>query len=536
MESVAAGASVAGYHSVESSPRSRAGDSWDDPATSARFRVMCSYGGQILPRLADKSLCYIGGETRMVSIDRYASLAHLSAKLSRDLVGGATFALKYQLPNEDLDSLISVSTDEDLENMIDELDRISASPASSSSGGGSTRSARLRVFLFPSKPDSAPIGPPIDGSKSETWFVDSLNNATGGLGVDDIPRLLALDDEDSSINSLRRSDGDRDGRQLEPERPVLPRPDSFGKIRRHGQESQSVPNSPMLDKASSFGSTSSAPSLSNLPPIPIPTIDHIADRRLDPLPVAISSSLMRTSDGNNSDLGGFRNPKQPPNATQSNTITSDPASRSIHSMQNSDPKIPSDQVVYVIPAIQPEQQSNLHLHQQQLQFIPANPHYLHQPAPGSVLPVPSYYPIAGHSLQQMPQARPLNHPIPVFYVPVHHTSPYNWAPVQPDLNDPSSSPSSATLSAAPSSSQPQLIHVAANQSPHPYGGAGFHVMQHPHLSQPPATMANYPYQQMHYSQATSQPVLLRQHQGVGSASLVPEVAATPGDGSASGAP
>ncbi|OWM82348.1 hypothetical protein CDL15_Pgr001922 [Punica granatum] len=32
------------------------------------------------------------------------------------------FTLKYQLPNEDLDSLITVSTDKDLDNMIDEHD------------------------------------------------------------------------------------------------------------------------------------------------------------------------------------------------------------------------------------------------------------------------------------------------------------------------------------------------------------------------------------------------------------------------------
>ncbi|GKV27758.1 hypothetical protein SLEP1_g36893 [Rubroshorea leprosula] len=32
--------------------------------------------------------------------------------------------VKYQLPNEDLDALISVTTDEDLENMMDEYDRL----------------------------------------------------------------------------------------------------------------------------------------------------------------------------------------------------------------------------------------------------------------------------------------------------------------------------------------------------------------------------------------------------------------------------
>ncbi|OWM84481.1 hypothetical protein CDL15_Pgr000921 [Punica granatum] len=42
------------------------------------------------------------------------------------IVGDETrpFTLKYQLPNEDLNSLITVSADEDLDNMIDDHNRI----------------------------------------------------------------------------------------------------------------------------------------------------------------------------------------------------------------------------------------------------------------------------------------------------------------------------------------------------------------------------------------------------------------------------
>ncbi|XP_042401163.1 uncharacterized protein LOC121991212 [Zingiber officinale] len=277
MESSPASTSGRGYpYSVNSSPRSRGGDSW---------RVMCSYGGRILPRPTDKSLCYLGGQTRMVVIDRRATLADLSAKLSRDLLGGATpFTLKYQLPNEDLDCLISVAADEDLENMIDELDRIAAAPASSGSGSGSRRSAGLRLFLFPAKLDSTPssaIGSLIDASKSGTLFVDSLNCAISGMGVEEIPRGST---DSASINCLLGLDDGSSthmpgvGGQSEAERRILLRPDSSSGLGRHGQEVQSVPGSPMLDKASSFGSTSSTP-LSNLPPIPVPTIDRTTERQ-----------------------------------------------------------------------------------------------------------------------------------------------------------------------------------------------------------------------------------------------------------------
>lgn len=62
----------------------------------------------------------------------------------------------------------------------------------------------------------------------------------------------------------------------------------------------------------------------------------------------------------------------------------------------------------------------------------------------------------------------------------------------------------ATTSAtAASALQQQLIHMTA----HPYAATGYRLMQHP---QPPATMANYGYENahshppMHYSQAAPQ--------------------------------
>lgn len=110
------------------SPRSHNVDSsWDEPLPpvpgGAKLRLMCSYGGHIIPRPHDKSLCYLGGETRIVVVDRHSSLSSLSSRLSRTLLDGRSFTLKYQLPNEDLDSLVSITTDEDLENMIEEYDR-----------------------------------------------------------------------------------------------------------------------------------------------------------------------------------------------------------------------------------------------------------------------------------------------------------------------------------------------------------------------------------------------------------------------------
>lgn len=65
--------------SVESSPRSRNADTYDDnnplaEVPGAKLRLMCSYGGHIIPRPHDKSLCYVSGETRLVVVDRHSSL------------------------------------------------------------------------------------------------------------------------------------------------------------------------------------------------------------------------------------------------------------------------------------------------------------------------------------------------------------------------------------------------------------------------------------------------------------------------------
>jgi hypothetical protein len=270
-----------GYpESTESSPRSRGGDSWDEFPSSAaaaagggRLRLMCSFGGRIVPRPTDKTLCYLGGETRIVAVDRHASLADVHARLSRSLLSGSPFTLKYQLPNEDLDSLISVSTDEDLDNLIDEYDRIAAT----SSGSGSSRTSRIRLFLFPAMPESSSsVGSLLDdSSKSENWFVDALNSAISG-SLDGIPRGISTDsasvncllglEDDSSVHSrsgVPNSAPSEDQRANQQKLPAA----AASASGRHPHDGQSVPDSPMIDKNSSFGSTSSAPSLSNLPPI-----------------------------------------------------------------------------------------------------------------------------------------------------------------------------------------------------------------------------------------------------------------------------
>ncbi|KAF5199098.1 Octicosapeptide/phox/Bem1p family protein [Thalictrum thalictroides] len=161
--------------SVASSPRS------DYPLNDAqpRVRFMCSFGGQILPRPHDSQLRYVGGDTRIVAIQRSTTFSSLLAKLAK-LSGNANFTVKYQLPNEDLDALISVTTDEDVDNMMEEYDRLAVS--------GNTKVARLRLFLFPvgiSRATSS-ISSLLDSSRREYWFFDALNggSASGAPSIE----------------------------------------------------------------------------------------------------------------------------------------------------------------------------------------------------------------------------------------------------------------------------------------------------------------------------------------------------------------
>ncbi|XP_031373684.1 uncharacterized protein LOC116188451 isoform X1 [Punica granatum] len=90
---------------------------------SSTIKFLCSYGGTIAPRRPDGKLRYLGGFTRILSVDRSVSYAELMVKLVEFC--GFSVTLRCQLPNGDLETLISVKSDEDLANIIEEYDRSS---------------------------------------------------------------------------------------------------------------------------------------------------------------------------------------------------------------------------------------------------------------------------------------------------------------------------------------------------------------------------------------------------------------------------
>lgn len=129
-----------------------------------RLKFMCSFGGRILPRPGDGKLRYAGGDTRIVSLYHHTKYSDLVRKMWQ--LYGQPVVLKYQLPNEDLDALISVSCDEDVENMMEEYDRLQASEGSS----------RLRIFLFsPAECDVVHVNDTEGARNTDQIYMDAIN-------------------------------------------------------------------------------------------------------------------------------------------------------------------------------------------------------------------------------------------------------------------------------------------------------------------------------------------------------------------------
>ncbi|XP_004516000.1 uncharacterized protein [Cicer arietinum] len=108
-----------------------------DDSLFGKMKFLCSFGGKILPRPGDGKLRYVGGETHIISIRNDISWQELMNKTLG--ICSQPHTIKYQLPGEDLDALISVSSDEDLQNMIEEYHGLESHEGSQ----------KLRIFLVP---------------------------------------------------------------------------------------------------------------------------------------------------------------------------------------------------------------------------------------------------------------------------------------------------------------------------------------------------------------------------------------------------
>ncbi|KAK9947425.1 hypothetical protein M0R45_003051 [Rubus argutus] len=148
-------------------------DGGDDSVSGKKLKLLCSFGGKILPRPSDGILRYVGGQTRIISVRRDVNLNELVQKMVDTY--GQPVVIKYQLPDEDLDALVSVSCADDLDNMKDEYEKlVERSPDGS---------AKLRVFLFSaSELDSSGAVQFGDLRDSGQRYVDAVNGNMEAVG------------------------------------------------------------------------------------------------------------------------------------------------------------------------------------------------------------------------------------------------------------------------------------------------------------------------------------------------------------------
>lgn len=145
----------------------------EDSISGKKVKFLCSFGGKVLPRPSDGMLRYVGGQTRIISVRRDVTFSELVQKMADAY--GQPVVIKYQLPDEDLDALVSVSCPDDLENMMDEYAKL----VERSTDG----SAKLRVFLFSvSELDSAGMVQLGDLHDSGQRYVDAINGIVEGVG------------------------------------------------------------------------------------------------------------------------------------------------------------------------------------------------------------------------------------------------------------------------------------------------------------------------------------------------------------------
>ncbi|XP_020983395.1 serine/threonine-protein kinase STE20 isoform X1 [Arachis duranensis] len=198
------------------------------------MKFLCSFGGRILPRPSDGKLRYVGGDTRILRIRKDITWQELMHKAL--LIYSQVQVIKYQLPGEDLDALVSVSSDEDLQNMMEECTHLQDREGTQ----------KLRMFLFSiSDLEDAQFGLGSMGDDSEVQYVVAVNGMD--LGSRRNSTLIGVGFSADVVHEL-------DGQTIERE------------TNRVAVESEGVSNVPLTNKFDlSLNSQSSQPVLSTAP-------------------------------------------------------------------------------------------------------------------------------------------------------------------------------------------------------------------------------------------------------------------------------
>ncbi|KAI3760238.1 hypothetical protein L1987_50631 [Smallanthus sonchifolius] len=165
-----------------------------------KIKFLCSSGGKILPRPGDGKLRYVGGETHIFSIQKNMSFDEFVKRASEYC--NQPHTIKYQLPGEDLDALISVASNEDFQNMIEEYNGL----------GSHDGSSRLRIFLVPLTESESTITIEADANlqnNPDYQYVAAVNgivddvlirNNDAQFSTDELGKLKSSFDQNPSLS------------------------------------------------------------------------------------------------------------------------------------------------------------------------------------------------------------------------------------------------------------------------------------------------------------------------------------------------
>lgn len=291
-----------------------------------------------------------------------------------------------------------------------------------------TTSSRIRLFLFPVKPES--LGSALLDSKADSWFSDALNNtriARRGQSTDSGfgHELIGFENMGGS-NSVVSSEGQ--GENLS----------AIGGGAGDGKQALdfgggSVPECMVLETSSSFGSTSSSISMSNVPAIGVQGEDggvNLQDKRVR---VPSSSSALIESDGIVGSTG-FQ-PKVGIHQEPLVQVMSSMASHSLIEAEGSmaNPSLIQTPKMVQVSGYQLPQTLDGTQPQHGMQYVHGGacyvPHYSSGP-----LPVSSCYPFYQVPMQQPQQTPyPLNQQYPIYLVPVPQMQSHSMS-VLPNIN------------------------------------------------------------------------------------------------------
>ncbi|XVE94274.1 hypothetical protein REPUB_Repub01dG0267400 [Reevesia pubescens] len=230
-------------------------------SSSTKVKFLCSFGGKILPRPSDGKLRYVGGETRIIRLSRDISWQELVQKTLA--IYNQAHTIKYQLPGEDLDALVSVSCDEDLQNMMEECNVLEDGA-----------SQKPRIFLFSSSDlEDAQYGLGSVEGDSEMQYVVAVNGMDLGSrknsiaasasenNLDELLGLNVVREADRTVNEATATSSssltaNAPSPTLQSSQPVLPsssstyesssQPYTEQKVR-HGDASQQLSSTPQVD-------------------------------------------------------------------------------------------------------------------------------------------------------------------------------------------------------------------------------------------------------------------------------------------------